>query len=367
MTKRNYEIDLFRIIAAVFVVALHVLGQGGILKSAVAGSAVFWSAWLVEIIAYCAVNCFALITGYVMVSRKIKAKSIIGLWLQLLFYSAVISSVFFITAPETVTVKNIISIFFPVLCKTWWYVSSYFVVFFTIPLLNAAIDNIDISTYRKLLFGCAVSVGILDCVIKFVIDTDAFVFNRGYSPIWLTVLYLFGAYIKKYNVKERFSAKKSILCFLGAIAFTFLSKVVIYYAYAGNFPERDHSNTFVSYTSITILLASVFLCLFCLNLKVGRISQRVIGIFAPTAFGVYLIHVHPLVFFGPLTDAFAAFADKQAPLTVLLTLMAVLAIFLVCSALEWLRILLFRLMRTDRLCELADSKIAQLSDKIFNK
>ena len=77
MMKRNVNVDLFRIIATILVVLLHVLGQGGILQNSSQNSAVHWVAWFLEIFAYCAVNCFALISGYIMVNKSIKLKNII--------------------------------------------------------------------------------------------------------------------------------------------------------------------------------------------------------------------------------------------------------------------------------------------------
>ena len=71
MEKRNYNIDLFRIIAAFFVTVLHVLGQGGILESTSPTETNYWIAWFLEICAYCVVNCFALISGYVMVIKTV--------------------------------------------------------------------------------------------------------------------------------------------------------------------------------------------------------------------------------------------------------------------------------------------------------
>jgi hypothetical protein len=46
------------------VVVLHILGQGGVLKTARPLSVEYEIAWFLEILCYCAVNCYALISGY---------------------------------------------------------------------------------------------------------------------------------------------------------------------------------------------------------------------------------------------------------------------------------------------------------------
>ena len=136
MTKREYNVDLFRIIASILVIFLHVLGQGGILAHSSGDFIKNGAAWLLEIAAYCAVNCFALISGYVMCTRSVKVKSIIALWFQVIFYSLTISSLFFIFLPESRTIKNLVIALFPIIGRQWWYVSAYFAMFFFIPFLN---------------------------------------------------------------------------------------------------------------------------------------------------------------------------------------------------------------------------------------
>lgn len=65
MQERNYGIDFLRIISMFMIVILHILGNGGILASVQIGSSNYHLAWILEIASYCAVNCYALISGYV--------------------------------------------------------------------------------------------------------------------------------------------------------------------------------------------------------------------------------------------------------------------------------------------------------------
>ena len=67
---RNYGIDLLRIISMVMIQILHILGNGGILNASIGAPVRNNVAWFLEIASYCAVNCYALISGYVGYGRK---------------------------------------------------------------------------------------------------------------------------------------------------------------------------------------------------------------------------------------------------------------------------------------------------------
>ena len=84
--KRNYGVDALRILAMYMIVILHVLGQGGILDAVRRGTGQYSVAWFMEIASYCAVNCYALISGYVGVKTKFRMSNILYLWLQVVFY-----------------------------------------------------------------------------------------------------------------------------------------------------------------------------------------------------------------------------------------------------------------------------------------
>ncbi|MDE6723424.1 MAG: hypothetical protein K2J55_04430, partial [Eubacterium sp.] len=64
-SKRNYGIDLLRIVCMIMVPVLHVLGHGGLLEGAEILSVKYEFVWFLEAAAFCAVNCYALISGYV--------------------------------------------------------------------------------------------------------------------------------------------------------------------------------------------------------------------------------------------------------------------------------------------------------------
>lgn len=137
--------------------------------------------------------------------------------------------------------------------------------------------------------------------------------------------------IKKYNVSEKITAFKSLLGFFAMIVLTFASKIIIRLLTERIFGQAKFENVFISYISITIFLSAVFLFLFCLNIKISDAASKPIYFLAPVSLGVYLIHVHPLVFEFLLKDAFASFANKPLAIMVLYVLVAALLIFAVCT------------------------------------
>ena len=84
-TTRNMGIDLLRIVSMFLVVFLHVLGRGGVLESAPILSVNYEIAWFIEIAAYCAVNCYALISGYVGIRGHYRYSNLLLLWLRVAF------------------------------------------------------------------------------------------------------------------------------------------------------------------------------------------------------------------------------------------------------------------------------------------
>ncbi len=365
MLKRNYNVDLFRTLAAVLVVLLHVLGQGGILENTSPSGAKHWTAWFFEISAYCAVDCFALISGYLMVGKNIKLRSIAKLWFQVVFYSLLITVLFFAFVPESASIKSLVFSVLPVLSKQWWYVSAYFALYFFIPFLNKAIENVSQQTYKKLLIVALIGVCCFGPVLYKVFYIDTFTLDNGYSAIWLMIVYLFGAYIKKYNLREKITASGGILGFFAMIILTFAFRIIVYFATERIFGQPKYYDILVSYVSVTILLSAVFLFLFCLNVKISAAAGKVIAFLSPAALGVYLIHVHPLIFEGILKNAFVGFTEKSLVLMLVYALLATLAIFVICTAIELLRIRFFKLIKIDGLCVFIENKLNGLYLKVF--
>jgi surface polysaccharide O-acyltransferase-like enzyme len=95
-------------------------------------------------------------------------------------------------------------------------------------------------------------------------------------------------------------------------------------------------------------MAAIFLLLFFANLKISNFWKRIIGCLSPMAFGVYLIHIHPLVLFGIFKDGFTEYASLPWVLEILAVLGMAAVIYLICSLIDFIRLQIFKALHIRR-------------------
>lgn len=107
LDKRNYGIDLLRLVSMFLIVVLHSLSRGALVG--VSPFNIHYEVgFLIEALTYCAVNCFALISGYVGVDSKFKYRRIVPIWLQVVFYCLIFTVFFMYLKPDLLTNKALL-------------------------------------------------------------------------------------------------------------------------------------------------------------------------------------------------------------------------------------------------------------------
>ena len=337
---RNYGIDLLRIVSMLMVVLLHILGQGGILKSTVPITANYEVSWFLEIAALCAVNCYALISGYVGYGSKFKYTNIVYIWIQVVFYNFFITLIYSFILPN-VTSERLWGAIFPVTNRAYWYFTAYFCIYFLTPIINTAIKHL---TENKLK-AVSLSLIIIFTVIPLFAKADLFFTVDGYSAFWLVILYFLGGVIKKCRILEKIRIRWLLLMYLGVILITWLHKLWAdcHNMFSPNEPRMKQ--IFVEYTSPTILFAAIFLLVAFSKLKMNKRAIKFIKWSAPLSFGVYLIHVQGYIWRQLFKNAFAYYAEFNWIALVFSVLGTAIAIYIVCSLIDFLREKLFGLLK----------------------
>lgn len=348
---RNYGIDALRIVSMIMIPILHIMGHGGILTAAESFSLNYDIVWLIKAAACCAVNCYGLISGYVGYGRKFKYSNILYLCLQAAFYTLIITGIFAVIEPGSVGIKTFIKAALPFASNIYWYFTSYFCMFFFIPFFNFLLEKLK----RIQLDRLTLTILFIFSVLPTLFQSDMTKAYNGFSPIWLAMLYLIGGYIKKYNIAHKIKQWQCIIGYLCCVFSAWIIELAVTY-FLGQPDERSY---FLEYTSPAVLMCAVFLILFFARLKVNKTLTKIIGFFAPLSFSVYLIHDEALIRAKFITDSFKGYASLNPVLMVLSIIGTALAIWLICSLIDKIRLLIFDALRIKKLCVHAENFIAE--------
>lgn len=338
--QRSYGLDLLRILSMFLVVILHLLGAGGVLSRLVPGSIRYVAVWGLELVASCAVNCYGLLSGYVGYGSSHSRKKLLSMWLQVFFFSVLLSWGVGLYFQGTLSMRDITAPLFPVLTTQYWYFTAYFGVCLLMPYLDRMLAGLS----RKQTAELAAILVLLFSVLPLFSTEDLFTTNGGYTMLWLMVLYLLGACIKKYEPAADRPLWHYLLGFAGCMALGLAGKLGGDALTARFFPSIAIGARLVSYTSPILLCASAALLLLLRQWPIkNKAGCKLIAFFAPISFGVYLIHTNPKVWNHILFGRLGWVADLPTPLLLLMVLGIALAVFLGCALLDFLRLNLFRL------------------------
>lgn len=357
--KREYGIDALRIVSMFFVVLLHMVGNGGILPFSEPLSGTYNAGWFLGVATQCAVNCYGMISGYVGLNSKFRYTNIIMLWLQVAFYTIGITALFWFINPELVGTVEIKSAIFPVYFKQYWYFSAYFCLFFFIPALNIVVHKLP----KKQLEAILVSLLTVFSILPTVFERDSFHLIDGYSVLWLGVLYLIGAYIKKYGFANKCSVFRWLSIYAICIILSWALKLGIEKYQFTFFSDNVNGELPIKYISPLMVIAAVSLMGAFARIKPGKTASRIIKFISPLTFGIYLIHVQPYIWMT-FNKKLLHLLNVPVYEMIVRTIGVAVIVFTACMIIEYLRGLLFSLLKIKKIFLWIENKtIGNLWDK----
>lgn len=343
--KRNRGLDLLRIILMYMICIIHVLYHGGGLEKVSSKNGLT----ILNTFCICAVDAYALISGYFASDKPTKYTRILKLWLQAFFYSTTI--VFSINIINAITgfgtavdIKNVIASFLPASYGNWYF-KSYFLAFFFFPFINKTISKIDEHLSRKLFI-------LLIVMFSFLTLINDFWSNGGHSPLWIIVLYAIGALINKGNILYKLNKKKLLVIYIVSTLITWMLSRVI------------GIESFSSNTSPTVLLSAISLILLFSKIE---INNTIISSISSLTFGIYLFHDNYYVRLYFIKDKFTFLSDTIVPLNIIYALLIALLVFTISMLVEFVRKKLFDLLKIDKFAEIVVNRIKDILNNIVKQ
>lgn len=335
--ERNWGVDLLRIVSMLLIVLMHVLNIGGVAASVKTGSAKYIIVELFYALCYCCVNCYALISGYVGIKGRYKYTNIVMIWLQVIFYTLLITLIYYLVSHNEIPQENMLKAFFPVMCKEYWYISSYVGLFFLMPILNIAINK---ASFKQLLGIILPLFVIFNLLPFFPIFKDISGLGGGYSVIWLMYLYLIGGFLSKF--KDELEKISNFVL----VALYIITTLLLFVGDLLNDKEITFFKelSFLSYTSPICVIQSVCMMILFSRMKLNKLVPLV-KFFAPLTLGVFLIHVHTYVWYPILKNRFVSYAQKGTIVFVLYVILTVVGIYIACSLIDFIRNSIFKALK----------------------
>ena len=269
--KRHSGFETMRILSMVMIVLMHGIGHGGLGSAAPQGSAAFWIYWLLFILARVSTNCFVMLSGYYLSERKgaVRAGRLFRIGAQVWFYSMLTFCVAVKAGAVPLSAISLLRALLPLTSNGYWFASAYFLMYLSVPVLNAVVQSLDRRQYKTLLLVALLLQSVWGTLFYWATD-ETFV-NNGYSFIWFYTLYFMAAYFRKYRVTV-----PSGLCLLRVENALHLNGFV---------------NTVNGYQALATLIASAAMFLLFQNIRIrSDYWRRWVFRLAPLSFGVYLLH-----------------------------------------------------------------------------
>lgn len=285
-SERNSNLELLRILAAIFVIILHYnnTGMGKAFSFTQAMPQHYQFLLVFEMLAICAVNIFVMISGYFLcTSSRVLLWKVIRLYLDVIFISVLRYALYCVLGMEIFNFSDFLRRFIPLS----WYTAVYSGLYMVSPYLNRIIRNQTRSQFRVMLLVFFFVLSLWPSGVEFLskpldFSPDSFSpisadgSGDGYTLVNFILMYLIGAYFRLHE-SENTSAKRVRYGLI--IYFVCASLNTLY----GNF----FFGRATSYCNPLVVIQTVAIFVVFQNIK---IQSKAINSIASCSFGVYLMH-----------------------------------------------------------------------------
>ncbi|MEI3219531.1 MAG: acyltransferase family protein [Lachnoclostridium sp.] len=255
----------------------------------------------------------------------------------------------------------------PVTRNQYWYFTTYTGVFFIAPAINKMVESMQENAIKGF---CLISILMFSFygTIAQNLGGDPFGLEEGYSFVWLSVLYMIGAAVKRFQWDQKILRNKNakrnlVLISIGCVTITTCWYFIVGRVTMMILGEVWGNKILMSYVSPTVLCLSVCLLALFSSMKIGNRVIPLVKFCAPATFGVYLIHMQPLVAKNIISTSFAWIADLPGLFPILFILLVSFAILCICILIDRMRMLIFKVCKIDEIAVQINRKIWDTTDR----
>lgn len=358
---REANMELLRIVAMLMVITLHCVGRGLLLSNSVISNVNLLLIQFLDSFSLTANSLFILLTGYYYIGKKFNLRKILSLWGKTLFYCILIFTIYSILNLKT----NFLNSFFPVFSGAYWFITSYIALYFIMPFLNIAINKFSQKQCKFLIIFLVILMGVIRIIFN-----PADLFNSTFMH--MIVIYIIGAYIKKYvkiEPNKQYFIKYVLVAIIFTVAITILNvlvhivpKTLDVWIIIANILSyfRNFINIILVYMAILL-----FMKFKTINIKSNKLSKLILYI-SPSVFSIYIIHdnVHLR---DMIWQKFSFINLANSWLMIPYIILAILIVFTVCLAIDLIRRGIYTGLKKIKIINKGIQKINEQIDKLNTK
>lgn len=325
--ERQTNIELLRIVSMVMIVFHHFAVHGGFnWDTATVTIPHLWYN-LIVMGGKIGVDVFVLISGYFLITSHgslFDFKRILKFWGQIIFYSLGIYGLSLLFHIQNYGMKIVV---FPITFSSWWFASTYFVLYLIHPFLNMFLNALSKKTYQTLL--------VVLVIMWSIIPTFTMQSFESNSLCWFVTIYAIAGYARLYGFNPKITTKGYFAMWAVFTALTYLSSLVFTLLATKRSAFSGYITYFYGMEKISVLLISLTLFMAFATLKMDY--HKWINILATAAFGVYLIHDSNIIRPYLWLNLFQNYQYQDSLLLIPYSIIVVLLVYVVCTAIDLIR------------------------------
>lgn len=361
--KRLLNVELLRILSMFFIVCNHFLGHGLCLQDYDMTDSNRFILWFFRGVCYMGTNLFILISAYFQCKSHFKAKSILLLISQVLFYSVVLYVISIFTGLTEFSYSSLVSVFLPVLSSSYWFVTCYVGLYILAPFINKLINSLSRISLRNFI----IILFIFFSVIPNIFYNSTWLNWGGSSGIvWFIFLYLVAGYIRLHIDVESIKLKRLMPVLVLFMLLPLITKVAIANISLYFTGKVMGSSLFFVKNSIILFPMSVLFFIAFMKVKIsGNLLEKLISFVASSIFAVYLISENQFIR-DFLWQRCTSWVEKEPGLIAVYVIVIPLFILLACVFLDQIRKLIFYLMSKTGIPQRIENFISKYTQRLYN-
>ncbi|QBO36595.1 hypothetical protein EQG49_08970 [Periweissella cryptocerci] len=287
--KSPLGLQLLAVIATLGIIINGLMSQSGIINhlNTKILSHQFIAGWGIYGVTLLGFNIVALIAGYLLVNKTFKVSAAIRLWLIVLLYSIGSAILYWAKDSQFRTLLALARTLAPIGHNVYWLATAAVVIVLLAPIFNKVLTSLS----PKQLDAFALVLFLFTSVESTFFKEGIFNLGMGQNFIWMTVVYLFGAYFKLANVANRIKVWPLLM---GLLTAGFTAAFLILASIQKSTQDINIYGRFIHLQSLPIFIASVAVFLLFAKWQ-SRKPLPFIGMLTSILVDIYIISKTPFI------------------------------------------------------------------------